>query len=156
MAVRSTLVNDLEFEVCFPSEFGFEKIARDAVACFARRLGFSASQIDDLKTVTCEACVNAIEHGNHCLPEQIVQVRCCGRSGFLFVEIIDQGQFTIPLTFQAPSMSMKLQGLAAKRGMGIQIIGFLVDEFGFEPLPEGGTRFWFAMTKERINDDAGR
>ena len=51
-------------ELSFPSELGYEKVAREAVAAFARRLGCDRERVEDLKTALGEACINAIEHGN--------------------------------------------------------------------------------------------
>ena len=51
-------------EMMFPSELGYEKIARDAIGTLARNMGFDAERVEDLRTALSEACINAIEHGN--------------------------------------------------------------------------------------------
>ena len=52
-------------EVRLPSRLGFEKVAMATAASVARLKGFSDERIEDLKTAVAEACINAIEHGNH-------------------------------------------------------------------------------------------
>src|SRR5579859_4313752 len=78
-------------ELFFPSELGFEKIAREAVATFARRFGFDQERIEDLKTALGEACINAIEHGNQRKPGLRVGINCMCDEQRLLVVIIDQG-----------------------------------------------------------------
>jgi serine/threonine-protein kinase RsbW len=51
-------------ELKIPSELGYEKIAREAVATVARRLNFSEDRIEDIKTAISEACTNAIRYGS--------------------------------------------------------------------------------------------
>ena len=60
----------------FPSELGYERLARDTVAAFAVRLGFDSERVENLKTALSEACINAIEHGNALLPGLRISV-CC-------------------------------------------------------------------------------
>src|SRR5215510_12068082 len=78
-------------ELSFPSELGYEKIARDAVAAFARRLGCDRERVEDLKTALGEACINAIEHGNGKRPGLRVDIHCSGAEGRLTVEVCDCG-----------------------------------------------------------------
>ena len=52
-------------EVKLPSRLGFEKVAMGTAASVARLMGFPEDRIEDLKTALAEACINAIEHGNH-------------------------------------------------------------------------------------------
>ena len=51
-------------ELKIPSELGYERVAREAVATVARRLGFSPERLEELKTAVDEACTNAIRHGS--------------------------------------------------------------------------------------------
>ena len=52
-------------ELKIPSQLGYERVAREAVAAVARRLGFSSERVDELKTAVDEACTNAIRHGSN-------------------------------------------------------------------------------------------
>src|SRR5215211_1423830 len=86
---RST--TPLAMELSFPSELGYEKVARDAVAAFARRLGFDRERIEDLKTALGEACINAIEHGNGRTPGLHVEVSCVCEGERLTIHVHDMG-----------------------------------------------------------------
>ncbi len=134
-------------ELSFPSELGYEKIAREAVAAFARRLGFEPELIDDLKTALGEACVNAIEHGNGCTPDTRVSIVCNCEGGRLLVEVCDEGAVVFESAPPPVPIEAKLSGLAPARGMGLMIIAQLVDEAGFGASPTGGNRFWFAIRR---------
>jgi serine/threonine-protein kinase RsbW len=129
-------------ELSFPSELGYEKIARDAVAAFARRLGCDRERVEDLKTALGEACINAIEHGNGQKPGLRVDIHCSGGEGRLTVEVCDCGLKRYsgdPLP--VAEIDLKLRGLAPRRGMGLMMISQLVDEAGFTESHEGGNRF---------------
>lgn len=132
-------------ELYLPSELGYEVIARDAVAAFARRLGIPAERIEDLKTALTEACINAIEHGNSLHPGLRVQICCRLEDEQLVVEVIDQGvRAFVPKT--APlSIMEKLAGLGSLRGMGLMLISQLCDEAGFVPCVGPGNCFRFAF-----------
>ena len=47
-------------ELHLPSRLGYEKVAMDAAASLARRMGFSADRVDALRTALAEAITNAI------------------------------------------------------------------------------------------------
>lgn len=129
-------------ELSFPSELGYEKVARDAVAAFARRLGCDGERVEDLKTALGEACINAIEHGNRQTPGLRVDIHCLGSEDRLTVEVCDHGLKRYSGEAQpAPSIDLKLRGLAPRRGMGLMMISQLVDEAGFTESHEGGNRF---------------
>src|SRR5262245_66626724 len=77
-------------ELSFPSELGYEKVAREAVAAFARRLGCDRERVEDLKTALGEACINAIEHGNGRTPGLRVDVSCIGGGGRLEIQVAER------------------------------------------------------------------
>lgn len=134
-------------ELLFPSELGYEKIAREAVASFARRLGFEQERIEDLKTALCEACVNAIEHGNQSRASLQVSIRCICDDQCLLVEVLDQGVKRFQECGTPAAIDHKLHGLAPLRGMGLMMIAQLVDSAGFSEGPDGGNRFWLALAR---------
>ncbi|MEM8530235.1 MAG: ATP-binding protein [Chloroflexota bacterium] len=141
--IHSSQSHILEF--CFPSAFGCEKIVLDAISTFAYRCGFSDEQIANLKTALGEACVNAIEHGNQCCDQLQVQVHCMYDKQCLSVDVRDQGLKKYQVSSPPASIEHKLQGRAALRGMGLSIIGQLVDEAGFIDSIEHGNQFRFTM-----------
>lgn len=126
-------------DLSIPSELGYERVAREAVAAFARRMGLDYERVEDLKTVISEACINAIEHGNAQAPGLRVDVSCVCEGGCLTIEVLDRGLKRYVGHLPA-CIESKLCGDAARRGMGLQIIAQLVDEYGFEAAPCGGNR----------------
>lgn len=128
-------------ELSFPSELGYERIAREAVAAFARRLGCDRERVEDLKTALGEACINAIEHGNGRSPGLRVDVSCSYSENRLTVEVCDRGLKRFQGGGPAAGIDLKLQGLAPQRGMGLMMIQQLVDEAGFDENQDGGNRF---------------
>ncbi|MDW8405921.1 ATP-binding protein, partial [Chloroflexus sp.] len=78
-------------QIIFPSILGYEVIARDAVAALARRCGISSERVEDVKTALCEACTNAIEHGNRLDPRRKVQVVCAVDEQRFVIEVRDEG-----------------------------------------------------------------
>lgn len=132
-------------ELSFPSELGYEKIARDTVAAFARRLGFDQERIEDLKTALGEACINAIEHGNGRTPGLRVEVMCVCEEGRLTIEVHDRGLKRYEDCGPLASIEKKLNGLAPLRGMGLMMITQLVDEAGFTASSDGGNHFRLAL-----------
>ncbi len=134
-------------ELSFPSEFGFEKVAREAVAAFARRVGFEQERIEDLKTALGEACINAIEHGNKLAPGLRVGVNCVCDEDLLTIEVCDHGVQPYQGCDDAPTIDTKLLGLAPLRGMGLLMITQLVDEASYTRRPEGGNCFRLALRR---------
>jgi serine/threonine-protein kinase RsbW len=135
----------LSMELSFPSELGYEKVARDAVAAFARRLGFDREQIEDLKTALGEACINAIEHGNGRTPGLHVEVSCVCEGERLTIEVHDRGLNRYQGASGEVGIDLKLKGLAPLRGMGLMMIAQLVDEAGFTESHDGGNHFRLSL-----------
>jgi serine/threonine-protein kinase RsbW len=136
-------------DLFIPSELGYEKVAREAVAAFARRLGFERERIEDLKTALGEACINAIEHGNAYAPGLRIEVHCSCVDERLLVEIRDRGIKPYEGHSEPAEIDQKLQGLAPLRGMGLMLIAQLVDESSFDNSPEGGNVFRFALYRRQ-------
>lgn len=135
----------------FPSELGFEVVAREVVATFARKIGFSSTRVDDLKTALGEACMNAIEHGNQLRADLRITVVCHYDGQQLFVNVHDQGVQRyapghVPLTIHE-----KVFGNGPMRGMGLLLMTGLADEADFVVDPQGGNCFrltWYQHKRE--------
>ena len=124
-------------ELSIPSTLGFEKIAMDAVASLARKVGLSAERIDDLRTAVSEACMNAIEHGNEQNERRKVVVLMSATESELEISVKDQGvAFQVP--DEEPSITAVIESERRSRGWGLFLIKSLVDEVEFKPLPKGG------------------
>jgi len=137
-------------ELSFPSELGYEKVAREAVAAFARRLGCDRERVEDLKTALGEACINAIEHGNGRAPGLRVDVSCIGADDRLEIEVHDRGLKRYESSGAVPSIDLKMRGLAPLRGMGLMMIAQLVDEAGFTESVDGGNHFRLVLNFRKI------
>lgn len=148
----STAIHHIaSMELSLPSELGYEVIARDAVAAFARRLGLGADRIEDLKTALCEACINAIEHGNSLRPGLRVQIYCRIEDERLVIDVCDQGVRAFSPKTEPLSIVDKLAGLGSLRGMGLMLINQLCDEAGFVPRTDPGNCFRFAFDRRTMS-----
>src|SRR5512136_3119932 len=89
-------------EVHIPSELGYEKVAMEAAAAAAKRMGFSPDRIQDLKTAVSEACINAIEHGNQADASTKVIVVLTVEPERLQVNVADEGRQPFPAKIPEP------------------------------------------------------
>jgi len=137
-------------ELSFPSELGYEKVAREAVAAFARRLGCDRERVEDLKTALGEACINAIEHGNGRAPGLRVDVSCVGADDRLEIEVHDRGLKRYESSGTVPSIDLKMRGLAPLRGMGLMMIAQLFDEAASTESVDGGNHFRLVLYFRKI------
>ncbi len=114
-------------EVRLPSRLGFEKVAMGTAASVAQLMGFPPDRIEDLKTAVAEACINAIEHGNHLNEKLSVGVILSATADKLEVKVVDNGS---GMTKQPPKpdIDRKIHGDEDPRGMGMFLIQALVDE----------------------------
>jgi serine/threonine-protein kinase RsbW len=116
-------------EVRIPSRLGYEKVAMGTAASMARLMGFSDDRIEDLKTAVGEACINAIEHGNHMDALLPVGVVLSSVGDQLEVTVHDTGQgVDASHKAPAPNIDRKIAEAEDARGMGIFLIQSLVDE----------------------------
>jgi len=130
-------------ELSFPSELGYEVVARDAVAAFARCIGFGKERVEDLKTALSEACINAIEHGNLLQSDLRVHVTCREEQDHLLIDVEDQGLQVFVPGQQSLSIEEKIAGLGPLRGMGLMMMMELSDKAEFV---SGSTGNCFRMT----------
>lgn len=114
-------------EIRLPSRLGFEKVAMGTAASVAKLMGFPDSRIEDLKTALAEACINAIEHGNHMDDQLSVGVILSPGTDELEVKVIDDGS-GISTQPAKPDIDRKIHGEEDPRGLGMFLIQSLVDE----------------------------
>ena len=122
--------------VHLPSELGYEKVAMSTAASMAALMGFSKDRIEDLKTAVAEACINAIEHGNHLNNSLTVGVVLSSTDDRLEVKVIDDGA-GIAGKPTVPDIDRKVHGEEDPRGMGMFLIQALVDEAEWHQGPPG-------------------
>ena len=137
-------------EVRIPSRLGFEKVAMSTAASMARLMGFSEDRVEDLKTAVAEACINAIEHGNHLNASIPVAVVLSMHPGELEVKVLDDGS-GMKERPSIPHIERKMSGEEDPRGMGMFLIQALVDEVEWVPRTQGQS---FVRLVIRINKES--
>jgi serine/threonine-protein kinase RsbW len=152
------LQNTRIVELRIPSELGYEKIAREAVATVARRLEFKDDKIEDIKTAVSEACTNAIRYGGGADARMKVEVILTAEEDRLDILIKDPGAGgTPPHNVDVPDISGMVSGKSRLGGMGLYIIRELVDEAGFVQTDDaGGNQFHMVIYRIIEPDDAGQ
>jgi serine/threonine-protein kinase RsbW len=113
-----------------PSKLGYEHIAMGGLAAFARKLGFSPSRIEDLKTAVAEAYINAVQHGNRGKPDARVTVAFNFKDGVLDISVFDEGE-GFKEDPKDPDIERIIANLDVAEGFGIFLIKRLMDKFEY-------------------------
>jgi serine/threonine-protein kinase RsbW len=140
MGERREMVRELDehtIEVSLPSKTGYERIAMECSASFARIAGFVQERIEDLKTAVSEACLNAMVHGNKGHREARVIVTMNFESDTFSVSVKDEGA-GIPELPKDPDIEKKVNKLEPPKGFGIFLIKQLVDQVEFNQTTKEG------------------
>ena len=138
-------------EVRLPSRMGYEKVAMSTAASVAKLMGFSEDRVEDLKTAIAEACINAIEHGNHLDDQLSVGVFLSVDEERLEVLVMDEGA-GMDHRPANPDIDRKILGAEDPRGMGMFLIQSLVDEAEWVPGSDTGksyARLMIRLNKEK-------
>jgi serine/threonine-protein kinase RsbW len=122
---------------------GYERVARQAAAAVARRLGFTPERIDELQTAVDEACTNAIRHGSKSDARMKVVVLLSADEKKLDILVKDPGAGDLPPTeVVAPDIQAQVEGRSPTGGLGLWLIRQMVDEAYFvEDDESGGNQF---------------
>lgn len=131
------MLDERTVEVNLPNVSGYERIAMECSASFAKIGGLVQERIEDLKTAVAEACLNAIEHGNRDHPDsRVVVTMYLGDKDFK-VSVMDEGDgmSSIP---QPIDIKRKVEGLEPPNGLGLYLIQQLVDQVEFKKMNGGG------------------
>jgi serine/threonine-protein kinase RsbW len=115
----------------------------------AKLMGFTEDRVEDLKTAVGEACINAIEHGNHMNPSLPVGVVLSMLPGELEVKVLDDGT-GMNKRPPKPDIDRKMTGEEEARGMGMFLIQALVDQVEWVPKSRGQS---FVRLVIRINPE---
>lgn len=144
-------------ELKIPSELGYEKIAREAVATVARRFGFGADKIEDIKTAVSEACTNAIRYGSGADARMKVVVIFTADEDKLDILVKDAGAGgpapVDVIEVDIPDIAGMVEGKQRLGGMGLFIIRELVDEAEFVKSNDASEGNQFRMVIYRVSDD---
>jgi len=130
-------LNNRSVEVSLPSKLGYERIAMDCSASFAKMVGFAPERVEDLKTAVAEACLNAIEHGNKSHPDTRVLVTMNFKDDRFSVSVKDGGN-GIPRLPKDKAVMRSIEKLEPPKGLGTYLIKQLVDEVEFNNLTKDG------------------
>jgi serine/threonine-protein kinase RsbW len=124
-------------EVNLPSKVGYERVAMECSASFAKMAGLVAERIEDLKSAVAEACINAMQHGNKWRPEARVVVNMNLRDDTFVVSVMDQGD-GVPEIPEYPGITRVIEENVPPRGLGVFMIQQLVDGVKFNQMSDGG------------------
>ena len=124
------VLDDGTVEVSLPNKLGYERIAMECSASYAKIVGFVPERIEDLKTAVSEACLNAIEHGNKGRSKARVTVTMNFKDDAFNVSVMDEGE-GIPEMPEEPDIGKKVEKLQTPRGLGIFLIKQLTDQVEF-------------------------
>ena len=142
------MLDEKTVEVSLPSRLGYERIAMECSASFAKIVGLMQERIEDLKTAVSEACLNAMEHGNKGRPEARVIVSMNFDENAFSVSVLDEGIGMEDLP-KDPNIDHKIEGLETPRGLGIFLIKQLVDQVEFNRTGENGHEVRMVIRLER-------
>lgn len=131
------ILDDQTIEVNLPNRMGFERIAMDCSASFARIIGFASERVEDLKTAVAEACTNAIEHGNKGRHDARVLVTMNYDDDIFSVSVEDEGDGISQLPKGKETIE-KIENLEPPDGLGIYLIKQLVDQVKFNNMTPRG------------------
>ncbi len=131
------LLDEQTIEVDLPSKIGYERIAMQCSASFAKMVGFVPERIEDLKTVVSEACLNAMEHGNKEDPNARVTVKMNFKNNSITVFVKDEGTGVQKFPGD-PDIRKKIEKLEPPRGLGIFLIKELADQVEFNQMTKNG------------------
>lgn len=123
-------LND-NIELRIPSKAEYVSVVRAFVTDFARRLGLSASAVEDVQVAVSEACTNVVlhaysedQHGSEII------LRCMLKDGRLMMEIADSGQ----------GIAKRVKYVTERNGgFGLELIHTLMDNVSLDSSPERGT-----------------
>jgi len=142
------MLDERTIEVSLPNKLGYERIAMQCAASFAKIVGFMPERVEDLKTAVSEACLNAMEHGNKCHPDKRVVITMNYEEGVFSVTVVDEGE-GIEVLPEDPDIEEKIENLETPRGLGIFLIKNLVDQVEFNKMTNEGhmVRMEIKMTR---------
>lgn len=116
------------FEIVVPMGEDTELIAAHAVEDIARRKGFSAKQINQIKTALVEACINASEHSLS--PDRKIRIGVAADDAAIQLTVSNRG-----LRFSSAGESSAV--VEQRRGWGIRLMRSLMDAVRFERVDDG-------------------
>ncbi len=130
-------LNPHAVEVTLCNQLGYERIAMECSASFAKILGCPADRIEDLKTVVAEAALNAMEHGNKGRANAKVTILMDFKDDTIKVDVIDEGN-GIRKFPPKPDIAKIIDNMEPPIGFGLFLIQQLADQVEFNQRTDGG------------------
>ena len=143
-----TKLNQHQVEVVLTNELGYERIAMDSSASFAKIFGCPADRIEDLKTVVAEAAMNAIQHGNRGRANAKVTIFLDFKDDTINVAVIDEGN-GIEEFPPNPDIAKMIDNSDPPNGLGLFLIKQLADRVEFNQTTSGGYEVKLAIKFKR-------
>ncbi len=113
------------------------KLLRCVMRDAATMVGLDAETTDALVLAVNEACMNIIQHGYGMDPDGRIEIRVCHEPGALVVQLRDYAHSVDVHQVRSRDLDDVRPG-----GLGVHLIGSLMDECGFlEPPPGGGNLY---------------
>lgn len=124
-------------EVTLCNQLGYERIAMECSASFAKIFGCPADRIEDLKTVVAEAALNAMEHGNQGRANAKVTIFMDFKDDIINVAVIDEGNGIREFP-PKPDITRIIDNMDPPIGFGLFLIKQLTDQVEFARRTDGG------------------
>jgi serine/threonine-protein kinase RsbW len=132
-----TNLNPHAVEVTLCNQLGYERIAMECSASFAKIFGCPADRIEDLKTVVAEAALNAMEHGNQGRTNAKVTIFMDFKDDIINVAVIDEGNGIREFP-PKPDIARIIDNMDPPIGFGLFLIKQLTDQVEFARRTDGG------------------
>ena len=132
-----TNLNPPAVEVTLCNQLGYERIAMECSASFAKIFGCPADRIEDLKTVVAEAALNAMEHGNQGRANAKVTIFMDFKDDIINVAVIDEGNGIREFP-PKPDITRIIDNMDPPNGFGLFLIKQLTDQVEFARRTDGG------------------
>lgn len=104
--------------------------ARIFVAEYARKNGFDAQQISDIRLAVDEAITNIIKHAYNGEEDHTIEIELTFKEDHLCVELFDTGATFSLKTFKQPNIKEKIKQ-KKRGGMGVYLIHSLMDNVSY-------------------------
>ena len=148
-----TNLNPHAVEVTLCNRLGYERIAMECSASFAKIFGCPADRIEDLKTVVAEAALNAMEHGNQGRANAKVTIFMDFKDDIINVAVIDEGSGIREFPPE-PDIARIIDNMDPPIGFGLFLIKQLTDQVEFTRRTDGGHVVKMAIKISRTDEKA--
>jgi serine/threonine-protein kinase RsbW len=130
-------LNGKTVEVILSNRIGYERIAMECSAAYAKIYGLDPERIEDLKTVVSEAAINAMRHGNKGRKDARVSISMNFKNDTINVWVTDEGDGIKDIP-PKPDIGRIIDKLDPPIGFGLFLIKNLADQVEFNEITDEG------------------